>query len=95
MNSLHEILDVTHLNFRVRFSILRGDELRLLLIAVCTYLMIAILHKQIKLPGTLHRTLQILSVHPFEKVTLNELLMETEHRTMHNANPNQLMFNNL
>ncbi|MBN8459632.1 MAG: hypothetical protein J0M04_17520 [Verrucomicrobia bacterium] len=72
MNSLHEILDVTHLNFRVRFSILRGDELRLLLIAVCTYLMIAILHKQIKLPGTLHRTLQILSVHPFEKVTLNK-----------------------
>ncbi|MBN8456804.1 MAG: hypothetical protein J0M04_03095, partial [Verrucomicrobia bacterium] len=26
---------------------------------------------------------------------VNELLMETEHRTMHNANPNQLMFNNL
>jgi hypothetical protein len=40
-------------------------------IAVCTYLIIAILHKQLKLPGTLHRTLQILSVHPFEKVPLN------------------------
>ena len=47
-------------------------------IAVCTYLMIAILHKQLKLPGTLHRTLQILSVHPFEKVPLNELLTETD-----------------
>ena len=36
-------------------------------IAVSTYLMITILHKQLKLPGTLHRTLQLLSVHPFEK----------------------------
>jgi hypothetical protein len=59
-------------------------------IAVCTYLMIAILHKQLRLPGTLHRTLQILSVHPFEKVPLNELLTETDHRTFINSDPNQL-----
>jgi hypothetical protein len=59
-------------------------------IAVCTYLMIAILHKQLKLPGTLHRTLQLLSVHPFEKVTLNELLTKTDHRTIINSDPNQL-----
>ena len=59
-------------------------------IAVCTYLLIAILHKQLKLPGTLHRTLQILSVHPFEKVPLNELLTETNHRTFINSDPNQL-----
>jgi hypothetical protein len=59
-------------------------------IAVCTYLIIAILHKQLKLAGTLHRTLQILSVHPFEKVPLNELLTETNHRTFINSDPNQL-----
>ena len=59
-------------------------------IAVCTYLIIAILHKQLKLPGTLHRTLQVLSVHPFEKVTLNELLTETDHRSCMNSDPNQL-----
>jgi hypothetical protein len=59
-------------------------------IAVSTYLIIAILHKQLKLPGTLHRTLQLLSVHPFEKTTLNELLMETDHRTFINSDPNQL-----
>ena len=57
-------------------------------IAVCTYLMIAILHKQLKLPGTLHRTLQILNVHPFEKVPLNELLTETDHRTFMNSDSN-------
>ena len=59
-------------------------------IAVRTYLMIAILHKQLKLPGTLHRSLQILSVHPFEKVPLIELLTETGHRTFMNSDPNQL-----
>ena len=59
-------------------------------IAVSTYLIIAILHKQLKLPGTLHRTLQLLSVHPFEKITLNELLMEADHRTFINSYPNQL-----
>jgi Transposase DDE domain/Domain of unknown function (DUF4372) len=59
-------------------------------IAVSTYLMIAILHKQLKLPGTLHRTLQVLSVHPFEKVTLNELLMETDPRSFVISDPNQL-----
>ena len=59
-------------------------------IAVSTYLIIAILHKQFKLPGTLHRTLQLLSVHPFEKVTLNELLMETDHGTFIDSDHNQL-----
>ena len=59
-------------------------------IAVTTYLMIAILHKQLKLPGTLHRTLQLLSVHPFEKVPLNELLMESDHRSFINSDSNQL-----
>ncbi|MEO5715304.1 MAG: IS4 family transposase [Luteolibacter sp.] len=59
-------------------------------IAVATYLMISILHKQLKLPGTLHRTLQLLSVHPFEKITLNELLTEPDHRTLHDMNCNQL-----
>jgi hypothetical protein len=59
-------------------------------IAVTTYLMVAIIHKQMKLPGTLHRTLQLLSVHPFEKMPLNELLTETDHRTFDNDDPNQL-----
>jgi len=59
-------------------------------VAICTYLMIAILQKQLKLPGTLHRTLQVLSVHPFEKVTLNELLTEIDHRTFMNQDSNQL-----
>jgi hypothetical protein len=43
-------------------------------IAVAVYLMVAILHKQLSLPGSLHRTFQLLSIHPFEKVPIHELL---------------------
>ena len=59
-------------------------------IAVAVYVMIAILHKELKLPGTLHRTLQILSVHPFEKVTLHELLAETDLSQLIMTTSNQL-----
>jgi hypothetical protein len=58
--------------------------------AVSIYVLIAILHKELKLPGSLHRTLQILSVHPFEKIPLHELLTETPDNFMDTQNPNQL-----
>jgi IS4 transposase len=60
-------------------------------IAVSVYLMVAILHKQMELPGTLHRTLQLLSVHPFEKVPLHELLAETDFNDLGDMNDMQLM----
>ena len=59
-------------------------------IAVSIYVLIAILHKDLKLPGSLHRTLQILSVHPFAKIPLHELLTETPDNFMDTHNPNQL-----
>jgi len=62
-------------------------------IAVTVYLMVAITHKQLKLPGTLHRTLQLLSIHPFEKTPLHELLTETNSDVFDAQNHNQLMFN--
>jgi hypothetical protein len=60
-------------------------------IAVTTYLLVAIIHKQLGLPGNLHRTLQLLSVHPFEKVPLHELFTETEFDAPPTDNPNQLL----
>lgn len=60
-------------------------------ISVAVYLMVAILHKQLSLPGTLHRTLQLLSIHPFEKTTLHELLTDNDFRTYEPQDPNQLM----
>ena len=64
-------------------------------IAVTTYLLVAIIHKQLGLPGTLHRTLQLLSVHPFEKIPLHELFTETEFNAPPAANHNQLLLWNL
>jgi hypothetical protein len=49
-------------------------------IAVTTHLLVAILHKELKLPGSLHRTLQMSSVHQFEKIALHELLMKSKFR---------------
>lgn len=59
-------------------------------IAVSLYLMVAILHKNLKLPGSLRNTLQILSVHPFDKTPLNELLMNISSRDNPDQNFNQL-----
>jgi len=64
-------------------------------IAVAVYLMVAILHKQLDLPGTLHRTLQLLSVHPFEKIPVHELLTETDFKPLDLLEDNQLMLWNL
>jgi hypothetical protein len=55
-----------------------------------TYLLVAILHKELKMPGSLHRTLQILSVHPFEKIALHELLMNNEFRRPDAGDFNQM-----
>ena len=60
-------------------------------IAVAVYLMVAIIHKQLSLPGKLHRTLQLLSVHPFEKMPLHELLTESNFNSFTTHNSNQLM----
>jgi hypothetical protein len=40
--------------------------------------------------GSLHRTMEILSVHPFEKVPLHELLTETPNKSMETCDLNQL-----
>jgi hypothetical protein len=60
-------------------------------IAVTVYLMVAIIHKQLALPGTLHRTFQLLSVHPFEKMSLHELLTENDPDKFQHVNHNQLL----
>lgn len=59
--------------------------------SVAVYLMVAIIHKQLALPGGLHRTLQLLSVHLFEKVSLHELLTENDFHTYEPQSCNQLM----
>lgn len=59
-------------------------------IAMSAYLLVAIHHKELALPGTLHRTLQILSVHPFEKVPLAELFTQVFAEPLQPSSHNQL-----
>jgi hypothetical protein len=59
-------------------------------IAVCVYVLVAILKKELNLPGSLHQILQILSVNTFEKVQIDQLLTKTLHNVYTEANCNQL-----
>jgi len=64
-------------------------------IAVCVYLMAAIIHKELNLPGTLRRTLQLLSVHPLEKTTMHEPLTDPDSRDLEPLYSNNLLLCNL
>lgn len=58
-------------------------------IAICTFLIVAIAKKQIKVKRNLHEILQILSVTQFEKIPLNKLLSEFELHDLEGQNPDQ------
>ena len=64
-------------------------------IAVCTYVLIAIVSKELKLEQSLSTTLQILSVNAFEKVPLHQLLVNNDLAESQPDDNNQLVFNGL
>lgn len=59
-------------------------------IAVCVYVLVAILKKELNLPQSLHQILQNLSVNAFEKVQIDQLLMKMLPNTSEPDNRNQL-----
>ena len=61
-------------------------------IAVCVYVLVAIIKKELELEPTLHRILQVLSVSLFEQLPLNELFTVEGHRNQANYTHNQLTF---
>ena len=60
-------------------------------IAVCVYVLVAILKKELQLPQSLHSILQIVSVSTLEKVPLNQLLTTTPSGNYETEDRNQLM----
>jgi hypothetical protein len=62
-------------------------------IAISTYLMVASLNKQLKLDLSMSKMLQILSVNPFQKVALYQLLTEHSTTSYEDIEHNQLLFN--
>jgi hypothetical protein len=59
-------------------------------IAVCTYVLIAILKKRLKLPNSLHEILQILSLTMFETTPINQLLNPSHENSSIDFEHNQL-----
>jgi hypothetical protein len=59
--------------------------------AVAVYVLVAIIRKRLDLQFSLHSMLQILSVTPFEKVPLFQLLNEMAPKETSLTNPNQLI----
>jgi hypothetical protein len=60
-------------------------------VAICVYLIVAITHRELHVPHTLHRTLQILSVTPFEQIPLDTLLTNPNHELGHDDDWKQLI----
>src|SRR5690606_22350058 len=59
-------------------------------IAVATYVLVAIVKKRLNLDLSLHAMLQILSVTPFEKMPLHQLLVDSQIARNQTDDPNQL-----
>lgn len=60
-------------------------------IAVCVYVLVAIIRKELGLSESLHKILQVLSVNAFEKVPMDQLLMNNLDQSQSGDSPNQLM----
>ena len=82
-----------HLRIKSFLGTSRNAVLTQVWSALCTYLMVAILKKQLELPQSLHTILQILSTHAFSQVPLYELLSEVGSPENASDSANQLTFN--
>ena len=60
-------------------------------IAICNYLLIAILRKKLETLHSMYEILQILSVSLFDKTPVNQLLMKSPIQKNHTPISNQLI----
>ena len=63
-----------HLRFKAFFGTSENAVKSQIWIAVCTYVLVAIVRKRLKLEASMHEILQILSLSLFEKTSLDQLL---------------------
>ena len=63
-------------------------------IALCAFLLVAIMKKKLGIKRDLYEILQILSVSQFEKIPINTMLSEIELQTLNERAENQLMLFN-
>jgi hypothetical protein len=82
-----------HLRLRGFYSNNRNGVAVQIWTAVCAHLLAAIAHRQLALPGSLHRTLQIISISTLEKVPLHQLIAKNDTTIPSVDIPIQLEFN--
>lgn len=79
-----------HLRIKSFFGTSRNAVFCQIWIAICMYLLVAILKKRLKLEHSLYTLLQIFSLTLFEKVTINELFTNSIYKPTSSDNTNQL-----
>jgi IS4 transposase len=80
-----------HLRIKKFFGTSQNAVYTQIWIAVCIYLLVAIMKKKLKLKQELYTILQILSVCLFEKVTVNQLFENEKYTNNDTIDPNQLI----
>jgi len=80
-----------HLRIKVFYGTSENAVKTQIWIAVSTYVLVAILKKQLALPHSLYTILQILSVTPFEKIPILEVFSEADHQNANSEFANQLL----
>ena len=61
-------------------------------IAICVYVLVAIIKKQLESERSLYNVLQVLSVNAFQQVPLQQLLEDSAPQSQEDALCNQLIF---
>lgn len=79
-----------HLRIKTFFGTSENAVKTQIWIAVCTYVLIAIAKKRLKLPNSLHEILQILSLNMFETTPINQLLKKPDPFNGSDLEPKQL-----
>jgi hypothetical protein len=79
-----------HLRIKSFYGTSRNAVYCQIWIAICMYLLVAILKKRLKLEHSLYTLLQIFSLTLFEKVTINELFTNSIYKPTSSDNSNQL-----
>jgi hypothetical protein len=79
-----------HLRIKSFYGTSRNAVYCQIWIAICMYLLVAILKKRLKLDHSLYTLLQIFSLTLFEKVTINELFTNSIYKPIGSDNTNQL-----
>ena len=80
-----------HMQIKVFFGTAENAVKSQIWIAVCTYMLVAIVRKRLKVEASMHEILQILSLSLFEKTSIDQLLTLNVPSTQQPADANQLI----